>query len=368
MKQSIYITKVKIDKIEKRAMERVFDSGMIVQGPKVAEFEKKFAKFCGAKYGVAVNSGTAALHCACYGVGLGPGDEVITTPFTFVASANAILMAGGKVVFADIEDETFNIDPQQIKKKITSKTKAIIPIDLYGHPYDYQSVKKIVKKKKIFIIEDACQAVGAEYQGRKAGTLGDIGCFSFYATKNMMTGEGGMLVTKNIKFAERARMFRHHGQSEKKRYQYFDLGYNYRMTDFVAALGIEQLKKVTKLNQLRIKNARYFLKHLADIKGLILPKTKKRIKHVLHQFTIRVTPDFPLNRDKLVDYLKDKGIFCGIYYPQPLHLHPHFRRLGYKKGDFPVAEKISREVISLPVHPYLTKSELKYMVKAIKSI
>jgi len=368
MKRSIYITKVKISKTEKKAVEKVFDSGMIAQGPKVAEFEKRFAKFCGAKYGVATNSGTAALHCACYAVGIGAGDEVITTPFTFVASANAILMVGGKVVFTDIEEETFNIDPQQIKRKISYKTKVIIPIDLFGHPYDYSAVKKIIKKKKILIVEDACQAVGAKYKGYQAGMLGDIGCFSFYATKNMLTGEGGMLVTNNQNFAEKAKMLRHHGQSEKKRYQYFDLGYNYRMTDFVAALGIEQLKKVERLNKQRIKNAQFYLKELANTKGLVLPKTKKGVKHVFHQFTMRITGDFKLNRDQFFDYLKEKGIYCGVYYPKPLHLHPHFQKMGYKKGDFPVAERLAQEVISLPIHPYLTKSELKYIVDTIKTI
>lgn len=368
MKRQIFITKVKIGKAERRAVEEVFDSGMIVQGPKVAEFEEKFAQFCGAKNGVAVSSGTAALHCALYAINLKPGDEVITVPFTFVATANCILMSGGKIVFVDIDEETFNIDPEQIRNKITKKTKAIIAVDLYGQPYNYDAVNKIAKENGLFLIEDACQAVGAQDKGRKAGTLGDIGCFSFYATKNMLTGEGGMVVTNKKKYAERAKMFRHHGQSEEKKYEYLDLGYNYRMTDFVAALGIEQLKKIKKLNLLRRKNAQYFVENLKGIKGLILPKVKKGKKHVFHQFTVRATRDFKMTRDELVGYLKEKGIFCGVYYPKPLHLHFHFQRLGYKKGDFPVSERMSGEVLSLPVHPYLTQSELKYIVKVIKSI
>ncbi len=368
MKKQIFVAKVKISQKEKEAILKVLDSGMIAQGPKVVEFEEKFAAFCGVRNGVAVSSGTAALHCALYAINLKPGDEVITVPFTFVATANCILMSGGKIVFTDIDEETFNISPEQIKNKITKKTKAIIAVDLYGQTYDYDAVKKIAKENGLFLIEDASQAVGAEDKGRKAGTLGDIGCFSFYATKNLMTGEGGMVVTNKKEYADRVRMFRHHGQTEDKRYEYLDLGYNYRMTDFVAALGIEQLKKIKKLNILRRKNAQYFMQNLKGIKGLILPKVKKGKRHVFHQFTIRVTPDFKMTRDEFASYLKEKGIFCGIYYPKPLHLHAHFQRLGYKKGDFPVSERMSDEVLSLPVHPYLTQSELKYIVKVIKSI
>jgi len=368
MKRKIFISKIKISQSEKEAVLRVFDSGMVVQGPKVVEFENKFAKFCGAKYAVAANTGTAALHMACYAVGIGSDDEVVTTPFSFVATANCILMSGAKVVFADIDEKTFNLDPKEVKKKLTKKTKAILPVDLYGQVYDYKELKKMTKKKGIFLIEDACQAVGAEGFGRGAGRLGDIGCFSFYATKNIMTGEGGMLVTDNKKFAERARRFRHHGQEEGKRYDYLDLGYNYRMTDFVAALGVEQLKKVRKLNSLRARNAHYFLENLKGIKGLVLPRVIKGRSHVFHQFTIRVTLGFKLSRDSLVNYLGKRNIFCGIYYPRPLHLFPHLRKLGFKKGDFPVAERMVGEVVSLPVHPFLTQAELDYIVRTIKSI
>lgn len=364
----INISVIKVDNEEKRAIEKVLESGMIVQGQKVAEFEEKFAKFCGSKYAVAVNSGTAALHCACYALGISQGDEVITSPFTFVASANCVLMSGGKVVFADINEETYNISPLEIKKKINSKTKAIIPIDLYGQPYDYEEVKKIADKYGLKIIEDACQAVGAKYHEKKAGTLGDIGCFSFYATKNLMTGEGGMLVTNNEEFAKKAKMFRSHGQEEGKKYQYYDLGYNYRMTDMIAALGIEQLKKVIKLNSVRIQNAQYLLEGLSGIKGLVLPKVKIGNAHVFHQFTIRIMNGFRFTRDELYEYLAKKGIHCGIYYPQPIHLSPHFQKYGHKKGECSIAEKLSGEVISLPIHPYLTKSDLDYMIKVIKAV
>lgn len=353
---------------EIEAVEKVLKSGMIAQGPKVVEFEKRFAKFCGTKYAVAVNSGTAALHCALYACGVKTGDEVITTPFTFVATANAIIMQGAKPVFVDILPDTFNFDPTRIEEKITKRTKAILPVDLFGQIYDVEAVKKIARKYNLKIIEDACQAHGAEYKNKKAGTFGDIGCFSFYATKNMTTGEGGMIVTNKKGYAELAKRFRHHGQSEKTRYQYFDLGYNYRMTDIAAAIGIEQLRKLDSFNEKRIRNAKILTEGLENIKGLIVPIVKKGYKHVFHQYAVRITDEFKVTRDKLVEYSKSKGIGTAIFYPKPLHLHPHFQKLGYKKGEFPVAEKVSKEILSLPVHPLVSERDIKFIIRTIKGI
>lgn len=368
MKHKINISKIMLDNAEINAILQVLKSGQLTQGEKVLEFEELFAKYIGVKYTVAVNSGTAALHCACWAVGLKEGDEVITSPFTFAASANCILMCGAKVIFTDIEEETFNIDPYSIKQKITKNTKAIIPIDLYGQPYKFDETNKIAKENNLTIIEDACQAIGAGYQQLKTGKLGKVGCFSFYATKNLMTGEGGMLVTDDKNIADKARLFRNHGQKERQRYQYLALGFNYRMKETEAVLGIEQLKKIDQLNKMRINNANFLLNNLKNIKGLILPEIIKGNYHVFHQFTIRITKDFKITRDQFIVYLKSKNINCGIYYPQPIHLSPHFKKYGYQKGDFPVAEKISQEVVSIPVHPYLTKKDLDYIVKTIKSI
>ena len=359
----ISLSKPLIGKEEKEAVLKVLDSGMLAQGPRVREFEEKFAEFCGAKYAIAVNSGTAALHAALYSMGIKSGDEVITVPFTFVATANCIIMQGAKPVFVDVDEKTFNIDVKEIEKKITKKTKAILPVDLYGQIYDYPELKKIAEKYNLVILEDACQAVGAELDGKKAGTFGDTAAFSFYATKNMITGEGGMITTNNEKFAEMAKRFRHHGQSEQTRYEYHDLGYNYRMMDVQAAIGLEQLKKINNLTEKRIKNAEYLTKNLKDVKGIEVPFVNKNAKHVFHQYTIKVNPAV---RDKLISYLKEKEIGTGIYYPKPLHLHPFFTKLGYKQGDFPVSEKLSKQVISLPVHPALTKDELDKIIKAIK--
>jgi len=357
-----------IKKEEMQTVEKVLKSGMITQGPMVVEFEKKFANFCGIKYAVAVNSGTAALHCALYAAGINEGDEVITTPFTFVATANSIIMQRAKPVFVDILPDTFNIDPVKIEEKITKKTKAILPVDLYGQIYDVEAVDKIAKKYKLKIIEDACQAHGAEFNHRKAGTFGEIGCFSFYATKNMTTGEGGMVVTNNGGYAELARRFRHHGQSEKTRYQYFNLGFNYRMTDIAAAIGIEQLKRIDDFNKKRIKNAQMLTEGLKNIKGLITPVIKKNYKHVFHQYTVKVTNEFKITRDKLSQYLNEKSIGNSIFYPKPLHLHPYFHKLGYKRGDFPISEKTSKEVLSLPVHPFVSEENIRFIIKIIKEI
>lgn len=361
----ITISKPIIGEEEKKAVMDVLNSGMIAQGPRVKELEEKFAQFCGTKYAIAVNSGTAALHCALYALGIKEGDEVITTPFTFVATANPILMQKAKIVFADINKEDFNIDPEEIEKKITSKTKAIIVVDLYGNPFNVNAIKKIAEKYNLKIIEDACQAHGAQYKELRAGNFGDIGCFSFYATKNMMCGEGGMITTNDENYAELCKRFRHHGQSEQTRYEYYDIGYNYRMMDLQAAIALEQLKKIDNFTYKRIANAELFNSELSGIKGVIIPKTDPDKKHVFHQYTV-ICDNQTIQRDELAQYLKENGVGVGIYYPKPLHLHPHFLKMGYKKGDFPISEEISSKVLSLPIHPEVHEEEIKKITNLIK--
>ena len=364
----IPIAKPVIGDEEIKAVNEVLKSGMIAQGPKVKELEKNFAEFIGSRHAVAVNSGTAALHCSLYAVGIRSGDEVVTTPFTFVATANAIMMQGAKPVFADIEEDTFNIDPEKIAEKITKKTKAILPVDLYGHPYDYGEIKKIADENGLKIIEDACQAVGASYHGRMCGLLGDISSFSFYATKNLITAEGGIITTDDEKLAELARMFRHHGQSEKIRYEYYDIGYNYRMTDILAAIGVEQLKKLEDLTKKRINNAEHLTKGLKNVNGIKVPVVREKCRHVFHQYTIKVGDEYKLSRDELMRRLEGKGIGCAVYYPKPLHLFRHIKTFGYNEGDFPISEKLSKQVISLPVHPLVTKQELDSIINAIAEL
>jgi perosamine synthetase len=340
---------------------------MLVQALRVKELEEQFALYCKTKYAVAFNSGTAALHSGLYALGINHGDEVITTPFTFVATANVILMLGAKPVFADINEDDFNINPREVAKKFTKKTRAIIPVDLFGQVYDYGRLSMVIENRGIKILEDACQAIGAEHNGKKAGNFGNAAAFSFYATKNITCGEGGVTVTNNKKVMELCKMFRHHGQFEQRRYEYYDIGYNYRMTDIAAAIALAQLKKVKRFNAQRIINAKMLSDGLKNIKGLILPTIHKQNKHVFHQYVVRITKDFKSSREQFMNYLTEKGVGNGVYYPKPLHLVWHLKRLGYKKGDFPIAEQVSQEVLSLPVHPLITKKELQYIISTIKN-
>lgn len=364
----IQISKPYITEDEIKAVSQVLRSGQLSQGPKVKEFEEAFSRYCGTKYAVATSNGTTALHCALFALDIQPGDEVITTPFTFVATANSIIMQRGRVIFADISADDFNIDSKDVERKITRKTKAIIPVDLYGQIYDVRAIKSLAKKYKLKIIEDACQAVGAEYKGKKAGNFGDAAAFSLYATKNITTGLGGVITTNNAKVAKRCKLFRHHGQDEKTQYEYLIFGYNYRMNDMLAAIGLEQLKKIDRLTNIRIKNANKLSKALKGIKGIILPKVKNGCRHVWHQYTIRITSGYKMSRDEFIERLTKKGVQCKIYYPKPLHLFPQFNKWGFKEGDYPVAEKVSKEVVSLPVHPLVSDNELNYIIKTIKSL
>ena len=353
---------------EKDAVRKVLDSGMIVQGPKTSEFEKHFSEKFGFKNSIAVNSGTAALHTACYALGIKAGDEVITTPFSFVATANSIMMQGGIPVFVDISEDDFNIDADLIEEKITSKTKAVLIVNLFGQPCDIDKIKKICKDHNLRLIEDACQSVGAKFKDIYSGNFGDIGCFSLYATKNIMCGEGGVITTNNPDWAELCKRFRHHGQSEMTRYQYLDIGYNYRLTDINAAIADEQLKKLDGFTKKRVHNAKLLSEGLKDIKGLVIPKVGKDRTHVFHQYTIRITKDFVMSREKFMEFLKKSGIGYSIFYPKPLHLFPHIGKFGYKKGDFPVAERVANEVLSLPCHPLITDDDIRFIVDKIKKL
>lgn len=338
----------------------VLKSGMIAQGPKVIEFEEKFANWIGAKYGIATNSGTSALHVALLACGIGEGDEVITTPFTFIASGNAIVYTGATPVFADIDLDTYTIDPDKIEDLITDKTKAILPVQLYGQAADMDKIREIAEKHDLKIIEDAAQAHGAEYNGEKVGTLGDMACFSFYPTKNMTTSEGGMITTDDEELAKKAQMFRAHGASE--RYHHDEIGYNFRMTDIAAAIGLAQLNVIDEFNNKRISNANYLNEQLKDVEGIVTPKSPDNYKHVYHQYTVRVEKG---NRDDWVEFLTNKGIGTGIHYPIPLYNQPIYKKLGIE-GDCPLAEKAADNVISLPVHPSLTKEDLDLVVDAVK--
>ncbi len=353
----IPIAKPLLGKEEINAVTEVLSSGMIAQGPKVEEFELAFAEYTGCGYAAAVNSGTAALHIALLAHGVGKGDEVITSPFSFIATANSILYTGAKPVFADIESDTYNIDPEKIQEKITPKTRAIMPVHLYGHPADMRAIMEIANDNKLIVIEDACQSHGAECLGKKVGSFG-TGAFSFYPTKNMTTSEGGMLTTDEKEIAEKAKMIRAHGS--KVRYLHEVLGFNLRMTDIAAAIGLVQLGKLDGFTATRQKNAEVLSSGLKGISGIVPPVTKGDCTHVFHQYTIRAE-----KRDQLAAFLKEKEIGTGIHYPISIHKQPVYRELGYR-DSLPVSEKATEEVLSLPVHPSLSRTDLQEIVEATK--
>jgi dTDP-4-amino-4,6-dideoxygalactose transaminase len=355
----IPIAKPIIGKEEKDAILEVIASGQLVQGPKVREFETRFAELFGFEHAVATASGTTALHIAMLAHQIGPSDEVITTPFSFIASANCALFVGARPVFVDIEPDFFTIDPAKIEECITPRTRAIIPVHLYGQPCEMDRIVEIAQKYHLAIIEDACQAHGATYKGRSVGSFGTA-CYSLYATKNMTTIEGGMLVTNDAQIADRARLIRNHGSP--KNYQHVMLGYNMRMTDLSASVGLVQLEKLKAWNSIRQANAEYLSEHLSRIEGVVTPKIRLDAGHVFHQYTIRI-PD----RDNAAQKLREKGIGVGIHYPTPIHKQPLYQDLGYH-DVLPLAEKACEEVLSLPVHPSLTRDDLDCIVQAVASL
>ena len=352
----IHIAKPSVGDEELAAIGEVLKSGMLAQGKVVEDFENQFAEYLGTKHAIATSSGTTAIHIALMSAGIKPGDEVITTPFTFYATATPILFCGANPVFVDIDPRTFNIDPTKIEAAITDKTKALMIVDLYGQPVDRDPIMELVDKHDLMLIEDSCQAHGAEYKGKKVGNFGAAGCFSFYPTKNMTTGEGGMMVTSDDELADNARLLRNHGQ--KSRYEYVMLGYNFRMTNIAAAIGVEQLKKLDGNNEGRIKNAQYFTEQLSDI--IEVPYVIPDVKHVYHQYTIKTQ-----GRDALQEHLKEKGVGSIIYYPHPLHLFDTLK--DYPHGDLTNAEEVAKQVISIPVHPGLSQDDLDRIVDGVKS-
>jgi len=334
----------------------------LTQGGKVNEFEENFSKYIGVEHAVAVNSGTNALYLSLLSLGIKKGDEVITTSFSFIASSNCILYCNARPIFVDMNTRTFNLDTKKIGEKITKKTKAIIVVHLYGQPAEMDHLNEIAERHNLFLIEDACQAHGAEYKGKKVGGIGDIGCFSFYPTKNMTTGEGGMVTTNDSEIAKKIRLLRNHGQPKK--YIHSLLGFNFRMTDIAAAIGIEQLKKLNKFNEVRIHNAKFLTKKLSDIKGIKPPFVSSNVKHVFHQFTIRTKK---MSNTELSEKLTEKGIGNRIYYPIPIHKQSFYQKLGYN-DNLPEAELASKEVLSIPVHPSLEEKDLAFIVGKMREV
>lgn len=361
----IPINAPRVGKAEIEAVVKVLKSGMLTHGlgagPKVTEFEKAFARFAKAKQAVAVNSGTAALHLALAGAGIKRGDEVILPSFTYVATAEVIVMAGAKPVFVDVDPETYTVSPEKIEKAITEKTKAVMPVDLYGLSADMKPIREIADKHSLFIIEDAAQAHGATYNGKPPGFFADAACWSFYASKNMTTGEGGMITSNNQDLAEKSRIMRSHGEKEK--YTSVMLGHNYHMPEIQAAIGCVQLKKLPKFVAKRRENAKRLSAVLTKAKNLQPPQVPKGYEHSWYLYTVRLKDARAGKRDKIVESLKQKGIDAQVVYKNPIHLMPYYRKFG--KYKLPETEKTAKQVFSLPVHPGVAEEQIDFIGESV---
>jgi perosamine synthetase len=372
---------------EREALLKVLDAGAPSCGPAVKQFEEQFAAYCGADYGLAVTSGSTGLQLAMIGAGVGPGDEVITTPISWISTANAAAVLGAKVVFADVDPRTLNIDPESVAAKITPRTKAILPVHLYGQCADMDALNELAQPRGICVVEDAAHAAGAEYKGRKAGSLGDIAVFSFHQQKNMVTlGEGGMIVTSDKSLYEtmlshRSLCCRTYDPKGKylpidesihpmgKKYWYLDfddIGFNYRMTDAQAAVGLVQLTKLESLNRKRIEIAGKYCEGLRRIPGLTLPYVSPLDKHVFHIYCLHLTPDFSRTKEDFMwDLYTRKQIKAWSHY-MPIHLTTAYRKLGHHEGECPIAEKLFEQYVSIPIHPRMSDVVVQYVIDSIR--
>ena len=342
------------------AVLRVLDSAQFVLGPAVSAFEKEFATYCDVAEAIGVNSGTSALHLALLAAGVGPGDEVITVPFTFVATVAAIEYAGARPVFVDVEPDFWTMDPRRLEAAVTPRSKAIIPVHLYGQPADMDPILDFARARKLIVIEDACQAHGAEYKGRRCGSIGDVGCFSFYPGKNLGAyGEGGAIVTSNREMADRMRLLRSWG--EAARYEHSVRGFNYRMDGVQGAILGVKLRYLEEWIEARRKHAR---EYAAQLRGsdVQLPVERPDSRHVYHLYVVRLN-----DRDLWRSKLTEAGIQTGVHYPKPVHLQPAYRDLGYAAGAFPVAERAGREVLSLPMFPELTFEQIAVVADTLRA-
>ena len=359
---------------------KILRSPFLTQGPKVKQFEQELCDYTGSKYAVVVSNGTAALHLAMLSLGISKGDEVITTPMTFVASANCILYAGGIVKFADIDSKTACIEPTEIEKQITSKTKAIIPVHFAGQSCDMEEIAKIAKKNNLFVVEDAAHAIGSDYKGSKVGCCkySDMAIFSFFPTKNITTGEGGAITTNNKELYEKLLMLRAHGITKKEDvltkndgpwyYEMQDLGFNYRMTDIQAALGLSQFKRIEKFKAKRREIVSRYRREFAEDERFSFLEEKDFSNAIFHLFPLMINFEkIKLNKKELFEELEKKRLHLQVHYI-PVHLQPFYQRLGFQKGDYPKAEKYYDKVLSLPLHPGLKNNDLTYIIDTIKKV
>lgn len=367
-----------IDEEDIQSVLDVLRGELITQGPKIAEFEQKVAQYAGAKYAVAFSSGTAALHGACFAAGIGPGDEVITSAITFAASSNCVLYQGGTPVFADIHPLTYNINPQDIRAKITSRTKAIIPVDFTGQPVEMDEIRQIANEHNLIIIEDAAHSLGATYKGRKVGTLADMTMFSFHPVKHVTTAEGGVIVTDNESFYNKMQLFRSHGITKDPSllahhegpwyYEMQELGYHYRMPDMQAALGITQMDKLDRFVARRREIASYYQSALSGLPGLTLPNQQEETSSSWHLFILRWDlSKSKLSRKEIFEAFRAENIGVNVHY-LPVYMHPYYEKLGYKKGSCPEAEALYQEIVTIPLFPRMTTKDLEDVVEAVRKI
>lgn len=363
-----------IEEDDIQAVVDVLRSDYLTTGPKIAEFEKMVADYVGAKYAVAISNGTSALHAACFAAGIQPGDEVITTPLTFAASSNCVLYCGGTPVFADVDPKTYNIDPEDIRRKITDKTKAIIAVHLAGQPCDMDEIHKIAKEHDLLVIEDGAHALGSVYKGKKVGTLSDMTTFSFHPVKPITTGEGGMIVTDNEEFYQKMMLFRSHGITRDENlmtrndgswfYQQLDLGYNYRITDIQCALGCSQMKKLDRFLARRKEIVARYNEAFADCENIITPYQLPETESGWHLYIVQVKN---CDRRKVFEALREHGIAVNVHYI-PVYLHPYYQEHGYKDVHCRNAEEVYSHIISLPLYPTLTEEQQQYVIETLKYV
>ncbi len=367
-----------IDDDDISSVVEVLKSEWITQGPKVGEFEKEVAGYCGAKYAVAVSSGTAALHAACSVAGISKGDEAITAPITFAATANAVAYCSGKPVFADIREDTLNIDAKEIKRKLSLKTKAILPVDFAGHPADLDEIMAIAKERKLIVIEDACHALGAEYKGKRIGGISDMTVLSFHPVKHITTGEGGMILTDSEEFYQNLKLFRHHGIVKDENalknkgswhYDIYNPGYNFRITDFQCALGISQLKKLDRFVERRREIASRYNETFAGMEEILNPVESRDVKAVYHIYVIQLrTKLLKVGREEIFEALRAENIGVNVHY-MPLHLHPFYQNeFEYRKGDYPKSEIYYERAITLPLFPKMNDEDVEDVINAVKKV
>lgn len=366
----IPLSRPDITQAERDAVLAVLNTPNLSLGPRLPEFERLFAEYIDCRHAVAVNSGTSALHLCMRAIGLKPGDEVITTPFSFIASSNCILFEGGKPVFVDIDPETWNIDPDGIEAAITPRTRAILPVDVFGHVANMPKIRQIAEKHDLRVIEDSCEALGATLKGQKAGTFGDVGVFGFYPNKQMTTGEGGMIVTNNDKIRELAVSMRSQGRGTGGGWLSHErLGYNYRLSDINCALGIAQIKRIDEILENRSRSASYYLERLGNEKRVRLQKPLPDAQVSWFVMVVRLSDDYgPKDRDRILEALRKQGIGCSNYFPA-IHLQPFYMsQFGYRAGQFPLCEALCDRTVALPFHGLLTEKEADVACQAFSRL